>query len=145
MNLSVAQYISYDLGTDGLQLKNPVFARILNEATEHSGDEEFCAEQYFTQHPDVELSNIAAKMVMDIPLTKSLQISSEEESLRSEAEHLVLDFRKKYIEERLARLKAEISKAAGDINKMRSLMQEYAEAQKIRNELARRLGNDIVS
>jgi len=93
----------------------------------------------------VELSNIAAKMVMDIPLTKSLQISSEEESLRSEAEHLVLDFRKKYIEERLARLKAEISKAAGDINKMRSLMQEYAEAQKIRNELARRLGNDIVS
>ena len=145
MDLSVAQYISYDLGTDGLQLKNPVFARILNEATEHSGEEGFCAEQYFTQHPDVELSNIAAKMVMDIPLTKSLQISSEEESLRSEAEHLVLDFRKKYIEERLARLKAEISKAAGDINKMRSLMQEYAEAQKIRNELARRLGNDIVS
>ncbi len=145
MDLSVAQYISYDLGTDGLQLKNPVFARILNEATEHSGDEGFCAEQYFTQHPDVELSNIAAKMVMDIPLTKSLQISSEEESLRSEAEHLVLDFRKKYIEERLARLKAEISKAAGDSSKMRSLMQEYAEAQKIRNELARRLGNDIVS
>ena len=33
----------------------------------------------------------------------------------------------------------------GDNKKLRSLMQEYAEAQKIRNELARKLGNDIVS
>ena len=84
-------------------------------------------------------------MVMDIPLTKSLQINSEEESLRNEAEHLVLDFRKNFIEDKLVSLKAEISKSMGDNEKLRSLMQEYAEAQKIRNELARKLGNDIVS
>ena len=96
-------------------------------------------------HQDVELSNIAAKMVMDVPLTKSLQINSEEESLRNEAEHLVLDFRKNFIEDKLVSLKAEISKSMGDNEKLRSLMQEYAEAQKIRNELARKLGNDIVS
>ena len=96
-------------------------------------------------HQDVELSNIAAKMVMDIPLTKSLQINSKEETLRNEAEHLVLDFRKNFIEDKLVSLKAEISKSMGDNEKLRSLMQEYAEAQKIRNELARKLGNDIVS
>ena len=145
VNLNVAQYISYDLGTDGLQLQNPVFARILDEAVEHSSDEGFCAEQYFTQHPDVELSKIAAQMVMDVPLTKSLQISSEEESLRNEAVHLVLDYRKDFIEARLKALKAEISKAIGDNEKLRSLMQEYAEVQKLRNEAARRLGNDIVT
>ena len=145
INLSVAQYISYDLSIDGLHLKDPVYARILEEATEHSTDVGFIAEQYFTMHQDVELSNIAAKMVMDVPLTKSLQINSEEESLRNEAEHLVLDFRKNFIEDKLVSLKAEISKSMGDNEKLRSLMQEYAEAQKIRNELARKLGNDIVS
>ena len=145
INLTVAQYISYDLGTDDLKLKNPVFARILKEATEHSKEEGFNSEQYFTLHPDVELSNIASKMVMDVPLTQSLQIRNEGESLRNEAEHLVLDFRKDFIEARLATLKAEISKSMGDNERLRSLMQEYAEAQRIRNELARRLGNDIVS
>ena len=145
INLSVAQYISYDLCIDDLHLKNPVYARILEEATEHSTDDGFIAEQYFTMHQDVELSNIAAKMVMDVPLTKSLQINSEEESLHNEAEHLVLDFRKNFIEDKLVSLKAEISKSMGDNEKLRSLMLEYAEAQKIRNELARKLGNDIVS
>jgi DNA primase len=65
--------------------------------------------------------------------------------MRNEAEHLVLDFRKNFIEDKLVSLKAEISKSMGDNEKLRSLMQEYAEAQKIRNELARKLGNDIVS
>ena len=145
INLSVAQYISYDLSIDDLKLKNPVFARILEEATEHSKEAGFNSEQYFTHHPDVELSNIASKMVMDVPLAESLRIKNEEESLRNETEHLVLDFRKDFIEARLATLKAEISKSMGDNEKLRSLMQEYAEAQRIRNELARRLGNDIVS
>ena len=57
----------------------------------------------------------------------------------------MLDFRKNFIEDKLVSLKAEISKSMGDNEKLRSLMQEYAEAQKIRNELARKLGNDIVS
>lgn len=93
----------------------------------------------------MELSNIASKMVMDVPLAESLRIKNEEESLRNETEHLVSDFRKDFIEARLATLKTEISKSMGDNEKLRSLMQEYAEAQRIRNELARRLGNDIVS
>ena len=71
--------------------------------------------------------------------------SSDGASTRMPELGQVLDFRKNFIEDKLVSLKAEISKSMGDNEKLRSLMQEYAEAQKIRNELARKLGNDIVS
>ena len=47
VNLNVAQYIAYNLGVDGLKFANPLNSRILDEAVNHAGDEQFCAEQFF--------------------------------------------------------------------------------------------------
>ena len=122
IDMRVAQYIGYDLGQDDIRLKNPLYARILEEAVEHCGEPEFNSEQYFTRHSDVEVSNAATQMVMDVPLAKSLRIRKDEESLVNETNHLLLDMRKIYIEERLAQLKVEISKAAGDNDRLRTLI-----------------------
>ena len=145
INLSMAQFISYNLSEDDLQLKNPVYARILEEATEHSNEPDFNSEQYFTRHTDVELSNIATQMLMDVPLTKSLQIKKDKDALCNEVNHLLLDFRKNFMEEKLRQLKTEISKAMGDNDKLRQLMAEYADIQKRRNNMATLLGNNIVT
>lgn len=145
INLSMAQFISYNLSEDDLQLKNPVYARILEEATEHSNEPGFNSEQYFTRHTDVELSNIATQMLMDVPLTKSLQIKKDKDALCNEVNHLLLDFRKNFMEEKLRQLKTEISKAMGDNDKLRQLMAEYADIQKRRNNMATLLGNNIVT
>ena len=145
INLSMAQFISYNLSEDDLQLKNPVYARILKEATEHSNEPDFNSEQYFTRHTDVELSNIATQMLMDVPLTKSLQIKKDKDALCNDVNHLLLDFRKNFMEEKLKQLKTEISKAMGDNDKLRQLMAEYADIQKRRNNMATLLGNNIVT
>lgn len=145
INLSMAQFISYNLSEDDLQLKNPVYARILEEATEHSNEPGFNSEQYFTRHTDVELSNIATQMLMDVPLTKSLQIKKDKDALCNDVNHLLLDFRKNFMEEKLRQLKTEISKAMGDNDKLRQLMAEYADIQKRRNNMATLLGNNIVT
>lgn len=145
INLSMAQFISYNLSEDDLQLKNPVYARILEEATEHSNEPDFNSEQYFTRHTDVELSNIATQMLMDVPLTKSLQIKKDKDALCNDVNHLLLDFRKNFMEEKLRQLKTEISKAMGDNDKLRQLMAEYADIQKKRNNMATLLGNNIVT
>ena len=145
INLSMAQFISYNLSEDDLQLKNPVYARILEEATEHSNEPGFNSEQYFTRHTDVELSNIATQMLMDVPLTKSLQIKKDKDALCNDVNHLLLDFRKNFMEEKLRQLKTEISKAMGDNDKLRQLMAEYADIQKKRNNMATLLGNNIVT
>lgn len=65
VNLNVAQYIAYNLGVDGLKFTNPLNSRILDEAVNHAGDEQFCAEQFFLHHSDIEISRIATDLCMD--------------------------------------------------------------------------------
>ena len=145
INLSVSQYISYDLGTDGLRFQNELYNRILEEAVIHNNDKDFKAESYFTYHTDIEISSIAMNMVIEhYVLSKSLQVRRDEDTLRNQVEHLILDFRMDYVEQHLKDLQREIILSANDTEKVMRLMAEYKDMQVIRNEIAKELGNDIV-
>ena len=65
INLTVAQYISYDLGQDNLTFHDPRYNQILEEAVAHSGEEGFKAETYFLKHPDVNISALAVELAID--------------------------------------------------------------------------------
>lgn len=145
INLSVSQYISYDLGTDGLRFQNELYNRILEEAVIHNNDKDFKAESYFTYHTDIEISSIAMNMVIEhYVLSKSLQVRRDEDTLRNQVEHLILDFRMDYVEQHLKDLQREITLSTNDTEKVMRLMAEYKDMQVIRNEIAKELGNDIV-
>lgn len=145
VDLSVSQYIGYDLGADNLAFKNPMYNRMLAEAVEHNNDEGFNAEEYFTHHPDIDISRTATEMAIDhFQLSKSLQVRRDEDTLRNQVEHLILDFRMDYVEQHLKDLQHEITLSANDTEKVMRLMAEYKDMQVIRNEIAKELGNDIV-
>ena len=145
IDLSVSQYISYDLGTDDLRFSNELYNRMLAEAVEHNNDEGFNAESYFTHHPDVNISRVATDMAIErFQLSKSLQVKHDEDTLRNQVEHLILDFRMDYIEKKLKDLQREISLSVGDTDRMMKLMAEYKDIQVIRNAIAKELGSDIV-
>ena len=145
IDLSVAQYISYDLGADGLSFGNDLYNRMLAEAVEHNGDKGFNAESYFMHHPDIDISRTATEMAIDhFQLSKSLQVRHDDDTLRNQVEHLILDFRMEYVERRLKEIQREINLSVGDTDKMMSLMAEYKDMQVIRNEIAKELGNDII-
>ena len=145
ISLNVAQYISYDLSLDDLSFANPLYNRILAEAVEHSVDEGFKAEEYFTRHPDIEVSTVAVAMsVEEFKLSESLQLRNSETILRNRVLHLVLDFRMDYVENKLKELRAQLSQVAGNVEQMMNTMGEIKKMQDIRNLLARKLGNDIV-
>ena len=145
VNLTVAQYISYDLGADGLSFSQPLFNQILDEAMQHSGEPGFVAADYFVRHPDVGISKLAAEMVIDrVQLTKSLQMKREEGTLRSQVEHLVLDFRMDFVEHKLKELQKQIYASGGNMEQMMKLMAEYKDMQLIRNNMAKMLGTNII-
>ena len=145
VDLSVSQYVSYDLGADNLRFKNDLYNRMLAEAVEHNDDEGFNAEAYLTHHPDIDISRTATEMAIDhFQLSKSLQVRRDEDTLRNQVEHLILDFRMAYVEQHLKELQREISLATGDTERMMKLMAEYKDMQVIRNEIAKELGNDIL-
>ena len=160
LNLTVAQFIQYDFMQDELVFQHPLFNRILQEAAERSVHPDFKAEPYFVHHEDIELSKLATELCMDPyqylklkqpepihPLDeeeKRLKEKEKEDELRQRTVHLLLDFRLDYVEHRLKTLQTEIAQAASDPEKLMQLMAEFKDMQVIRNELARRLGSEIL-
>ena len=162
MGLNIAQYIDYNLSVDGLKLANPLFAKILQEAVAHSGEENFNAEQFFIHHEDIDVSRIATDLCVDKyrmldeqksaanaePKNKDELKAEEEnriENLRQQTEHLLNDFRMDYLEQHLRQLQAQISQASGDNDRLMQLMEEYKTAHELRSKLARLLGNNIIA
>ena len=144
-DLTVAQYVDFDLGQDGIRFHNDLYNQILEEAVAHSGEPDFKAETYFTHHPDVNISSLAAHLAIDRhQLGKSFQLKEREGGLRQHVLHLVLDLRMDIVEKRLKELKAEMRQVGSDMARIKALMEEFKETQELRNALAQQLGNDLV-
>ena len=145
MNLTVAQYVNYDLGSDNIRFHNDLYNQILDEAVAHSGEPDFKAEPYFMHHPDVNISSLATHLAIDThQLGKSFQLKEREGSLRQYVLHLVADLRMNIVEKRLKDLKAEMRQVGSDMARIKTLMEEFKETQDLRNALAQQLGNDLV-
>ena len=144
-SLTVAQYIAYDLGQDGLTFHNDLYNQMLQEAVEHSGEPDFKAENYFMQHPDFNISSLAAKLAIDRhQLGKGFQVKEREGSLRQHVQHLVLDLRLDIVEKRLKEIQGLLKQTGNDMVRIKELLEEYKDTQQLRDALARQLGNDIV-
>ena len=145
MNLTVAQYVSYDLGQDGLLFHDPRYNQILAEATAHSGELGFEAENYFLHHPDIAISQLASQLAIDRhQLGRGFQMKEREGSLRQHVLHLVLDLRMDIVEKRLKEIKGQLRQVGSDMARVKELLEEYKSTQELRDTLARRLGNDLV-
>lgn len=146
VSLPVAQYVALDLGADELTFQNKLYNKMLAEAVDHLADPGFTTEAYFLHHPDVEVSREAAQMSIGrARLSESLKVKDSDETLRSQVLRLVLDFRIAVVNQRLASLKAEISRPGQDGEQLMKLMKEYSQMQQIRNYYARQQGNDIIT
>lgn len=145
INLNVAQYVDYDLGADGLEFSNPLFNRILQEAVEHSGDAGFKADLYFMQHPDPQVSQLAASLGIDRhQLSRSFQVNSNSNLLRQRIEHLILDFRMDIVSQHLKELQHKMKEIGSDMTQVKELMEDYKQTQELRNALARQRGSDVI-
>ena len=140
-DLTVAQYIAYDLGADGLGFHDPRYGQILLEAAQHSGEEGFKAETYFMHHPDYTISELAAQLAIDRhQLGKGFQLKERENGLLQHVLHLVLDFRYYYLghleKELLAQLK--VSK-----DNYMETMKEYMRIKGLYDAVSKKLGRDV--
>ena len=145
VNLTVAQYIAYDLGQDGLTFSDERYNQILQEAAAHSGEEGFKAEPYFMQHPDFAISSLAAELAIDRhQLGRGFQLKEREGGLRQHVLHLVLDLRLDIIEKKMKEIQLQLRQVGGDMQRARQLLEQYKDTQELRDALAKQLGNDLV-
>ena len=145
INLNVAQYIDFDLGSDGLSFSDGRYNRILREAVDQSADPGFKAEQYFMQHPDPEVSQLAAQLGIDNhQLSRSFEMKTNGGSLRQRVQHLILDFRMDIVNQHLKDIQRKLKEVGSNMERIKELMDDYKETQELRNALARQRGSDVV-
>ena len=145
VNLTVAQYIAYDLGQDGLSFHDERYNQILSEAAVHSGEEGFKAEEFFMHHPDINISSLAADLAIDRhQLSPGFQPKEREGGLRQRVLHLVLDLRMDIIEQRLKEIQKQLKSVGNNMERMKELLEEFRDTQQIRDVLAKQLGNDVI-
>ena len=141
IDLTVAQYIDYDLAQDGLSFDLDVYNRILAEAVAQSGKQGFCAEQFFMSHHDHEVSSLAAQLaIQKYQLSKSLEMKPTVDSIRTNVMHLITDFRLAIVEQQLKDLQTQLRHAGNDIERVRALLIKHRDVQIIRDQLARQVG-----
>ena len=163
-SLTVAEYIRYNLSLDNLAFSIPLYNQILEEAVAHNWDENVSSQEHFTLHPDYEISSLAIRLTADEvlrgygktsehPDTKDEDADeNEEEEIRKKdvpspfllldkANHLLLDFRNEFLQQRLRQLRQEIADAADEPERQLKLIAEMQETQKQRSMIAKQIGS----
>lgn len=144
VNLSVAEYISWNMSSDGLAFTLPIYTQIVNEAAAKSHEVGFFAAPYFSQNPDINISSLASSLLMErYVLAKSLERQHTQESLRAHVEHLLLELRREITDTRLKDILAKIAASTDNPDHAASLMQEYLELRTISSNIAKKLGRNI--
>lgn len=144
INLTLAQYVYHDLDADQLRFDDPMHERILIEAAEHSGQPDFRAAPYFSQNPDIAVSQFASNVLQErFMLSESLRQHYTADSLLNHIVRLLLELRREVIDAQLADVLKEISVSINDRDKMDVLMERYKELRKMSQFLAKRLGKKL--
>ena len=144
-SINVAQYIDLDLSQDGLQLSQPLYQQMLDEAVAHCGEAGFKATDYFCAHRDPQISQLAIRLAMDRhQLAGRFIPTPREDGLRLRVQHLIMDYRLHIVDQRLKVLQQQLRQAGADLQQTMQLLKEHKETKELRDMLAKRLGSDLV-
>ena len=147
INLTVAQFIDYDLSQDNLRLSNPIYQTILNEAAAHSGDEGFDPAAFFASYHDINVSSVASSLMFNkYQLCRSLEITPDEEAVRLNTIHLLSEYRAHTVQNMLNALKHRLAEAQRDKNgdEVRAILKEMMDARTLRDTIADSVGQSLV-
>ena len=147
INLTVAQFIDYDLSQDNLRLSNPIYQTILNEAAAHSGDEGFDPAAFFASYHDINVSSVASSLTFNkYQLCRSLVITPDEEAVRLNTIHLLSEYRAHIVQNMLNALKSRLAEAQRDKNgdEVRAILKEMMDARTLRDTIADSVGQSLV-
>ena len=142
-DLTVAEYIYYDLAEDGLRLGNELYSFMLEEAVSFIQQGKTGLLDYYMKHSNVEVSQLATMLSEDsYQLSESMKLQLGEERLRSQVLHLLLDYRDRLIKARMDDVRKSMKAAESDEDR-KKLMDETMRLVAMRAEIAKRLGKSV--
>jgi DNA primase len=149
--VSVLQYVAAELEHDQLALGNPLYARMLAEAKQHAPEASFVAESFFVQHPDPQISRLAADLISDRYVLSKIhsklhKLEQESERLIELVPRVIFEYKNKLLLTMIKQKMDELKQAneQTDIALTDRLMTEIGSLNVIKSQLAKTLGERII-
>lgn len=150
--ITVADYIQYALHDDELDFRVPLHQRVLKEVINHIGEDGFCAERFFLNHEDNDISMLAFELCdnkyqLSKYHSKSQKIVTDDERLMELVPRLISDFKLTIVNEELKQilLKLRDPKIMSDKEEYMKLMRHYKEMKDIERSLAKECGDRVIT
>lgn len=145
IDLTLAEYVYYNLSADEIELDNPIYGQMLEDIVAHCHDEGFAPDTFFLSSPDINISRIAAEMVQErYVLSRSFNREETPDTLRHHIERLMLELRRDILKSRLDNLQQQLLTCDPASQQAADIMTEYKEMKTMAADIARRLGNNIL-
>lgn len=149
--ISIIEFIHRELSEEQIELTNPVYARMLTEAVEQSTRPGFKPERYFVNHPDAQVSLVAADLVSD-PYelskihTKFTHLPQEKDRLDELVPRALLELRNGVLEVIIQETESRLKTAAEarDDSEVTALSARLKDLFEVKKDLARHLGERII-
>ena len=146
--VTVTEYISSSLKEDDIQFHDPIHRKILKEAENNIGKENFVSERYFIAHPDPEISKAAADMANDRYQLSNLYyrtqtIITDEERLHELVPRLLLEFKISILKEEMKHTMQALNnpEIASDPQKCAEIMMHFRDLSETQNMIMKHAGD----
>lgn len=157
-DITVLEYIKFDLERDGLWFQNVLYKAILDEAVSMMDDPNFIPARYFLAHPKQEISRLTASLLEDRyelskVHTKQYGDVKKEETPMAEEKHLetsvprvLIELKDAFITHQMKMIKEQMKQLhkSGDSDASIALMQQLKDLSAIKNALAKVLGERVI-
>lgn len=159
--LTAGDYIISQLAEDDIAAPTTLYQKILDEFNAHKNDAGFKAETFFKFHADPEISKIAIDLIADKyqlssifstqSVSENVSVHVKKRSINEELCELVpkllLELKYTVINERIDQLEQTLKQAQADGNwdLIRDLLATQPQMLDIKNQIARTLGNRVIT
>lgn len=144
----LATFVQGDLNYDGIQLRSPLYAKMLSLASQHASDPGFVASKFLMNNQDEEVSREAVDLISDrYQLSSGNQMTQTEDELKvTYLSRLLLDYKNAIIEEELRRCSSDLTRpeVKNDVNRLMDTIRQIKELSKTQRQLAKLLGDRVV-
>lgn len=151
VNMTVIEYVHYDLTIDDLSFHNPLHKQILAEAIEHVHNPGFVAERYFIAHPIAEIAKLCTELASERHQlskyhSKTQKIPTEEERLLEIVPMFLVNFKSAIIKEELKHIVRALQDAEiyNDVEKCNSIQRRFKELHEVLKAIEKKEGDRVV-
>lgn len=152
VQMRLAEYVQFDLSRDEIEIENPLYRQLVEEAAAHCKEEGFSASRYFLSHPDLKISMLAANLESDKYHLSNYHsrfqtIEQESDRLDYNLPQMLYALKEAHIQQEIKDMQKLLkeAQAEGSMERIMELMKQLSLLNDIRRQLCKQLGERIVT